>query len=199
MPRSARSCPTDDLLSELTSTDLASSELTGIGVLLLIGGFETTANTLALATLTLLRHPEQLAALHADPHRADRTVEELMRYLSAVHTLTRSALEDVELAGHTVAAGESVALSLYAANHDPTVFVSPHTFDPGRNAAGHLSFGHGIHHCLGHHLARLELRTALLALLSRFPTLQLAVAPNEITMRPDSLGISGVRRLPVTW
>ncbi|MDO3646478.1 cytochrome P450 [Nocardia mangyaensis] len=194
-----RSAPTDDLLSELTSTDLASSELTGIGVLLLIGGFETAANTLALATLTLLHHPEHLAALHADPSRADRTIEELMRYLTTVHTLTRSALEDVELAGHTIAAGESVALSLHAANHDPTAFTDPHTFDPDRNTTGHLGFGHGIHHCLGHHLARLELRTALPALLLRFPTLQLAVPANEITMRPDSVGISGVRRLPVTW
>ncbi|APE35287.1 cytochrome [Nocardia mangyaensis] len=194
-----RSAPTDDLLSELTSTDLASSELTGIGVLLLIGGFETAANTLALATLTLLRHPEHLAALRADPSRADRTIEELMRYLTTVNTLTRSAREDVELAGHTIAAGESVALSLHAANHDPAAFTDPHTFDPDRHITGHLSFGHGIHHCLGHHLARLELRTALPALLVRFPTLRLAVPTDEITMRPDRVGISGVRRLPVTW
>ncbi|MFF2083287.1 cytochrome P450 [Nocardia sp. NPDC058176] len=191
-----RSAPTDDLLGDLTTTDLASSELTGIGVLLLIGGYETTANTLALGTHTLLRHPELVPALHAHP---DRTVEELIRYLTPVHTLTRSALEDVELAGHTIEAGESVALSLQAANHDPAAFTNPDTFDPDRNTHGHLSFGHGIHHCLGHHLARLELRTALPALLSRFPTLRLAVPAREITMRPDSLGISGVGRLPVTW
>ncbi|MFI6040849.1 cytochrome P450 [Nocardia sp. NPDC051321] len=191
-----RAEPTDDLLSDLTGSDLADVELAGVGVLLLIGGFETTANTLALSTFALLRHPEQLTALRADP---DRTVEELLRYLSVVHTMTRSALADVELAGQVIKAGETVALSLQAANRDPAEFDDPDSLDLGRNAVGHVGFGHGIHQCLGQQLARVELRTAVPALVSRFPSLRLAVPADEVRMRPDGPGIYGVQQLPVTW
>ncbi|WP_433679925.1 cytochrome P450 [Nocardia sp. CA-119907] len=172
---------------------------TGVGVLLLIGGIETTSNMLAMGTFALLRHPDQLAALRADPDLADRAVEELMRYLAIVHTLTRSALEDVELGGQVIRAGQTVALSPQAANRDPAKFEHPNSLDLRRNAMGHLGFGYGIHQCLGQHLARIEMRTALPALISRFPTLQLAVPADEIRMRPDGLGVYGVQRLPVTW
>ncbi|WP_405166151.1 cytochrome P450 [Nocardia sp. NBC_01499] len=191
-----RTEPTDDLLSDLTDTDLADAELAGVGVLLLIGGFETTANMVALSTFALLTHPEQLTALRADP---DRAVDELMRYLSVVHTMTRSALADVELAGQLIKAGETVALSLQAANRDPAEFDHPNTLDLCRNALGHLGFGHGVHQCLGQQLARIELRTTLPALLTRFPTLRLAVPPDGIRMRPDGIGVHGVQQLPVTW
>ncbi|WP_433663957.1 cytochrome P450 [Nocardia sp. CA-128927] len=191
-----RAEPTDDLLSDLTSTDLADVELAGVAVLLLIGGFDTTANMLALGTFALLSHPEQIAALHADP---DRAVEELVRYLTVAHTATRAALADVELAGQVIEAGETVALSLQAANRDSTAFDHPDTLDLRRNAFGHLGFGHGIHQCLGQQLARVELRIALPALLSRFPTLRLAVPADEVRMRPDTIGVYGVQRLPVTW
>ncbi|MEU1983164.1 cytochrome P450 [Nocardia sp. NPDC019395] len=194
-----RADPADDLLSDLTATDLAGSELTGVAVLLLIGGFETTANMLSLGTFALLNHPEQLAALRAEPGLVDRAVEELMRYLTVGHTFTRSALEDVELAGQMIEAGETVALSVQAANRDPARFDDPDTLDLHRNAVGHLSFGHGIHQCLGQQLARVEMRTALPALISRFPDLRLAVPAEAIVMRPDRLGIHGVRQLPVTW
>lgn len=133
---------------------------------------------------------------HADP---DRAVEELLRYLAVVHTMTRAALVDVELAGQVIKAGETVALSLQAANRDPAVFDDPDSLDLTRNALGHLGFGHGIHQCVGQQLARVELRAALPALVSRFPNLQLAVPADEIRMRPDSLGVCGVRQLPVTW
>ncbi|ATL65081.1 cytochrome P450 [Nocardia terpenica] len=194
-----RAEPTDDLLSDLTGTDLADDELTGMAVLLLIGGFETTANMLALGTFALLRHPDQLAALRADPDLSDRAVEELMRYLSIAHTSTRSALEDVELAGQRITAGETVVLSLQAANRDPARFDHPDSLDLRRNAVGHLGFGYGIHQCVGQQLARVEMRTALPALISRFPTLRLAVPVEEIRMRPDRIGAHGVQRLPVTW
>ncbi|WP_280398167.1 cytochrome P450 [Nocardia carnea] len=195
----ARAEPSDDLLGDLAATDLSGSELTGVAVLLLIGGFETTANMLGLGTFTLLRHPGQLAALRGEPRLADRVVEELMRYLAVVHTTTRSALAEVELAGEVIAAGETVALSLHAANRDPGVFPDPDNFDPHRNSAGHLGFGHGIHHCLGRQLARMEMRIALPALVSRFPGLRLAVPADDIVLRPDRLGLRGVRQLPVTW
>ncbi|RDI65592.1 cytochrome P450 [Nocardia pseudobrasiliensis] len=191
--------PTDDLLGDLTGSDLTDEELTGVGVLLLIGGFETTANMLALGTFALLRNPEQLAALRADPDLIDRAVEELMRYLSVAHTTTRAALEDVELAGQVIKAGETVSLSLQAANRDPARFERPDSLDLGRSAIGHLGFGHGVHQCLGQQLARVEMRIALPALLSRFPDLRLAVAAQDIVMRPNPMGVYGVRRLLVTW
>lgn len=194
-----RADPGDDLLSDLTSADLADVELAGIGVLILIGGFETTANMLAFGTFALLCHPEQLAVLRAEPTIADRAVEELMRYLSTIHTMTRSALADVELGGQVIKAGETVALSLQAANRDPARFDHPDSLDLRRNAVGHLGFGYGVHQCVGQQLARAELRTALPALLSRFPTLRLAVPADEIRMRPNGLGVSGVQQLPVTW
>ncbi|KZM68502.1 cytochrome P450 [Nocardia terpenica] len=194
-----RAEPSDDLLSDLTGTDLADDELTGMAVLLLIGGFETTASMLALGTFALLRHPEQLAALRADPDLADRAVEELMRYLTIAHTATRSALEDVELAGQTITTGETVVLSLQAANRDPARFDHPDSLDLRRNAVGHLGFGHGIHQCVGQQLARVEMRTALPALISRFPTLRLAVPVDEIRMRPARIGVHGVQQLQVTW
>ncbi|WP_433578598.1 cytochrome P450 [Nocardia brasiliensis] len=194
-----RDAPTDDLLSELTAADLDEDELTGVAVLLLIGGFDTTANMLALGTFALLRHPEQLFALRADPGLADRAVEELMRYLTLAHTLTRSALQDVEVEGQLIKAGETVALSAHAANRDPARFPDPDTLDLRRNATGHLGFGHGVHQCLGQQLARVELRTALPALLSRFPTLRLAVPADEVPLRPEGLGTYGVQQLPVTW
>ncbi|KAA8884485.1 cytochrome P450 [Nocardia colli] len=194
-----RAAPTDDLLSDLTGTDLTDLELAGVGVLLLIAGFDTTANMLALGAFALLSHPEQLAALRGDPDLADRAIEELLRYLTVAHTATRSALVDVALADRVIKAGETVALSLQAADRDPTVFDQPDSLDLRRNAVGHLGFGHGPHQCLGQQLARVELRTALTALTTRFPTLRLAIPADEIRTRANTLGVHGVPNLPVTW
>ncbi|HWC79479.1 MAG TPA: cytochrome P450, partial [Pseudonocardiaceae bacterium] len=160
-----RAEPTDDLLGDLTGSDLTDEELAGIGTFLLGAGLDTTANMLALGTFALLREPGQLAALHADP---DRAVEELMRYLSIAHTAVKAALVDVELAGQLIRAGESVTVSLQAANRDPQRFADPDRLDLSRDATGHLGFGHGIHQCLGQQLARVEMRVALPALLTRF-------------------------------
>jgi cytochrome P450 len=193
-----RANPTDDLLSDLTTTDLTEEELSGVGAFLLAAGLDTTANMLALGTFALLRNPAQFAALRADPGIADEAVEELLRYLSIAHTGVRAALEDVEVAGHLIKAGESVTISVQAVNRDPAKFADPDTLDLRRHATGHLSFGHGIHQCLGQQLARVEMRVAFPALVTRFPTLRLAVAPEEVPLR-GTMGLDGVLKLPVTW
>jgi cytochrome P450 len=193
-----RANPTDDMLSDLTTTDLTDPELSGIGAFLLAAGLDTTANMLGLGTFALLSHPDQLAALRADPSIADQAVEELLRYLSIAHTGARAALEDVELGGQVIKAGETVVVSVQAANRDPEKFPNPDTLDLRRHATGHLSFGHGIHQCLGQQLARVEMRVAFPALLTRFPTLHLAIPAEEVVLR-STMNIDGVRKLPVAW
>ncbi len=193
-----RAEPTDDLLSDLTATDLSDVELAGLGTFLLGAGLDTTANMLALGTYALLRNPEQLDALRAGRTGVDEAVEELLRYLTIAHTGARSALTDVELGGETVRAGETVTVSLQAANRDPARYPDPDTLDLTRRATAHVALGYGSHQCLGQQLARVEMRVAFPALLNRFPTLSLAVAPGDVPLRTDS-NIYGVRELPVTW
>jgi cytochrome P450 len=195
-----RAEPGDDLISALTSTrQLTKEEITGVAMLLLVAGHETTANMLALGTFTLLRNPAQLAALRDDPSLASAAVEELLRYLTIVHLgPVRAAREDVEVGGHMIKAGESVTLSLAAANRDPERFEAPDILDVRRQAVGHLAFGHGIHQCLGQQLARVEMRIAYPALLRRFPGLRLAVPAEEVATR-SHMAIYGVHRLPVAW
>ncbi|EWM14911.1 cytochrome P450 [Kutzneria sp. 744] len=188
-----RSAPTDDLFSDLTASDLTDEELAGVGSFLLAAGLDTTANQIALGAYALLRHPEQIPLLLADP---DRGVEELLRYLTITHTGVRTALEDVELGGQVIRAGETVTLSTQAANRDPLRFDNPDELDLTRTAIGHLTFGHGIHQCLGQQLARVEMRVAMPALFTAFPTLRLA---GEATLRPDHQNIYGVQSLPVSW
>ncbi|MDQ8702694.1 cytochrome P450 [Streptomyces sp. LHD-70] len=193
-----RAEPTDDLLSDLTETDLSDEELAGVGGLLLAAGLDTTANMIALGTFALLSNPEQLAALRAEPELAGPAVEELLRYLTVADPAVRTALEDVEVDGRLIRAGETVTLSFQAANRDPAQFPEPDRLDLRRRAAGHVAFGHGVHQCLGQQLARVEMQIALPALLRRFPTLRLAVDPSEVPMRERN-NIYGVRSLPVTW
>ncbi|MFG2556623.1 cytochrome P450 [Streptomyces sp. NPDC048581] len=194
-----RANPTDDVLSELTDSDLTDEELKGISLILLAAGFDTTANMLSLGTFALLQNPEQLAALRADPALADRAVEELLRYLSVAKSFMRTALVDVEVGGQTIEAGTTVVLSYNTANRDPERFTDPHVLDLHRQDGGHLAFGHGVHLCLGQQLARIEMRVAFSALLDRFPTLRLAVPAEEVGLRPETADIYGVKSLPVTW
>ncbi|MEU5849988.1 cytochrome P450 [Saccharopolyspora shandongensis] len=193
-----RAAPTDDLLSGLTDTDLTDEELVNIGFVLLGAGLDTTANMLALGTFALLSHPDQLAVLRDDPGTAGRAVEELLRYLSIIPFTIRTALADVELHGEQIKAGESVTISIPAANRDPEHFADPDVLDLLRASSGHVAFGHGIHQCLGQQLARVELQVALPALVTRFPALRLAIPPADVAMRTDML-IYGVHRLPVIW
>ncbi|MFJ3903851.1 cytochrome P450 [Streptomyces sp. NPDC090025] len=194
-----RAAPTDDVLSELTASDLTDEELKGISLILLAAGFDTTANMLSLGTFALLQHPEQLAALRAEPALTDRAVEELLRYLTVAKSFMRTATEDVEVGGQLIEAGTTVVLSYHTANRDPERFPDPHALDLRRESGGHLAFGHGSHLCLGAQLARIEMRVALPALLDRFPGLRLAVPPEQVALRPETADIYGVKSLPVTW
>ncbi|QRX92725.1 cytochrome P450 [Streptomyces noursei] len=194
-----RAEPGEDILSDLASDDdLAVEELVGIAFLLLLAGHETTANMLALGTFALLEHPEQLAALRAEPDLLPDAVEELLRHLSVADIFYRYATEDIELAGETIGKGSTVVVALSAANRDPRRFDDPDTLDVHRRARGHLSFGHGVHQCLGQQLARVEMRAGFGGLLRRFPTLELAVPAGEVKLRTD-MSIYGVHALPVTW
>lgn len=194
-----RAEPGEDILSDLArDEDLGIEELVGIAFLLLLAGHETTANMLALGTFALLEHPGQLAELRADPELVPNAVEELMRYLSVADIFYRYATEDIELCGETIGKGSTVVISLLAANRDPLRFDNPDTLDVHRTARGHVSFGHGVHLCLGQQLARLEMRAGFTGLLRRFPTLELAVPAADVKLKAD-MNIYGVHELPVTW
>jgi cytochrome P450 len=184
--------------SETDGGRLSNREIRDEALTLLLAGHETTANMLSLGTFALLEHPEQRAALAADPELLPGAVEELLRYLSVADIFYRYATEDIELGGETIPAGSTVVVSLLAANRDPGRFENPDTLDVHRTARGHLSFGHGVHQCLGQQLARIEMRAGFEALLRRFPTLALAVPAGEVKLRTD-MNIYGVHELPVTW
>jgi cytochrome P450 len=198
----AFAAPGDDMLGMLVrehGDDLTRNELIGIANLLLIAGHETTANMLALGTLALLRHPEQAALVREDPTATAPAVEELMRYLSIVHaSVPRVAITDTEVAGTPIAAREMVLVSLAAADRDRALVEDPDRLDVGRAAAPHVAFGHGVHHCLGAPLARMEMATAFPALLQRFPGLTTPVDLDSAEFR-DGTFIYGMRSLPVMW
>ncbi|GLY48950.1 cytochrome P450 [Lentzea sp. NBRC 102530] len=194
-----RAEPGDDLLSDLArDEDLSLEELTGMSFLLLLAGFETTANMLSLGTFALLEHPDQLAALRENPELIPDAVEELLRYLAVADVFFRYAAEDIEFHGETIREGSMVVLSLLAGNHDPARYEDADSLDVHRNARGHLAFGHGVHQCLGQQLARIEMRAGFGGLLRRFPGLHLAVPAREVKLRTD-MNIYGVHALPVSW
>jgi cytochrome P450 len=177
---------------------LSEEELTSMAFLLLVAGYETTVNLIGNGVLALLTHPEQLALLRAEPDRLSAVVEELLRFGSPVQAaIFHRTVEPVEIGEVTIPAGEIVIPSLLAANRDPACTAQPDTLDITRTDNPHLAFGHGIHHCLGAPLARLEGRIALGSLLARFPQLRLAVSAEQLTWRP-SLLMNGLAALPVT-
>jgi cytochrome P450 len=189
----------DDLLSDvIRAGDLSDQELTNIALLLLTAGFETTANMLALGTFALLCNPDQLAALRDGAVDVDKAIEELLRYLSIIPALVRTALVDIEIGGRLVRAGEAVAIDVPVVNRDPKHFTEPNVLDLSKAASGHVAFGYGVHQCLGQQLARVEMRVGFPALLRRFPNLRLAVEPDQVRMRGD-MTIYGVHELPVAW
>ena len=193
--------PTDDILGGLAANEeLTVEEVTNVCFLLLAAGHETTANMLSLGTYALLTNPDQLALLRADLSGGiDGAVEELMRYLTVNHYgPIRAAREDFEFEGCPIKAGEVVTLSAFAANRDPKRYENPDQLDFVRGGRGQLSFGHGIHQCIGQQLARIEMRIGFDALLTRFPGLRLAVPPEEVVMR-DTMLIYGVSSMPVAW
>ncbi|MEV0941600.1 cytochrome P450 [Micromonospora wenchangensis] len=198
--RRARLAPGDDMIGMLIREhghDLTHAELAGLANFLLLAGHETTANMLALGTLALLRHPAQLARVRDDPAAVTPAVEELLRWLSVVQAgVPRLVRADTEFGGVRIPAGDLVLLSLPAANRDPTAVERPDELDIGRGAVGHLAFGHGVHHCIGAPLARMELRIGLPALLRRFPDLR--IEPDGVVFRPSHV-FYGLSRLVVSW
>lgn len=198
----AKADPGEDVLGMLVrehGEEMSDDELAGIASLLLVAGHETTSNMLGLGTLALLRHPDQLAQVRDDPSVVDAAVEELMRWLSIVHTgVARTTTTEVQLAGRTIPAGELVLCALPAANRDPAHVEEPDELDVSRGAMGHLAFGHGVHHCLGAPLARMEMRIAFPALLRRFPDLAVAVPIEDVAFRAFHF-VYGLHSLPVTW
>ncbi|MCP2256480.1 Cytochrome P450 [Streptoalloteichus tenebrarius] len=197
--------PEDDLLSSLADRvgkgELTRPEAAQIGVLMLVAGHETTANMIALGTLALLEHPDQLALLREsdDPALVASAVEELLRYLHITHNgRRRVALADIEIAGQVIREGEGVILPNDIANRDPEAFPDPDRLDIRRDARRHVAFGFGPHQCLGQPLARMELQVVYGTLYRRIPTLRLAARLDEIPFKHDG-AVYGVYELPVTW
>jgi cytochrome P450 len=203
-----RENPADDMLSALiqvrdsgddgTGGDrLSEVELVSMAFLLLVAGHETTVNLIGNGVLALLRNPDQLRALRADPGLLAGAVEEFLRFESPVNLATfRYTVAPVRLGGVEIPAGEFVLVSLGAANRDSERFADADRLDVTRGAGGHLAFGHGIHFCLGAPLARLEGQVAIGRLLDRFPDLALAVDPDELRWR-DSTLLRGLESLPL--
>lgn len=195
--------PGDDLLSRLiernNETEVFSHDLlVGLATLLLIAGHETTSNVISLGTLALLQHPDQLAALAADASLIPSAVEEMLRFVNIVEAGFRVATQDIELGGTTIKAGDGLIALSASANRDEGAFSSPDVFDVKRGARHHVSFGYGIHQCLGQNLARMELDIVFTTLLRRIPELRLAIPVADVPLKDDAF-IFGVHELPVTW
>jgi cytochrome P450 len=195
--------PGDDLLGRLivrnTETGVFTHELlVGMAMLLLIAGHETTSNMIALGTIALLRKPDAFAELEADPDLVVKTIEEMLRYQPIIDGLPRFAKADIEIGGVTIKAGDGLMLSLGSANRDDASFADAAEFDVRRGDRHHVSFGYGIHQCLGQNLARAELEITFRTLLRRLPTLRLTVDIDDLPYK-DTVAINGVYSLPVAW
>ncbi|SDT11873.1 cytochrome P450 [Microlunatus soli] len=197
--------PGDDLLSGLVERiragELTVDEAAQMGMLLLLAGHETTANMIALGTLALLQHPDQLALLRdsGDPQIAISATEELLRYLHITHNgRRRVATADIEFAGEIIRAGDGVIFPGEIGNRDPEAFERPDDLDLTRDARRHVAFGFGVHQCLGQPLARAELQIVYSTLYRRIPGLALAADPATLDFKHDA-AVYGVRALPVTW
>ena len=200
-----RQRPTDDLLGVLVLArdeldQLTEEELVQFGLTLLVAGHETTANQIGNSVYTLLTHPDQLDRLKADPELLPGAVEEMLRFIPLGNNTgtPRIALEDIELGGGLVHAGEAVIPQGAAANRDNEVFERANELDLTREQNPHVAFGHGPHHCIGAQLARVELQVAIGSLLRRLPGLRFAVPVDEMVFKSGRL-VRGLEALPVTW
>ncbi|WP_028205114.1 cytochrome P450 [Paraburkholderia nodosa] len=193
-----------DLISRLVTSQVVPGHMTREEALatielLLMGGHETTANMIALGTLSLLTNPAQKDALVSDPTLVTNTVEEMLRFHTIVHyNGPRVALEDVTVAGTLVRKGEGVLALISAANRDPKHFPEPDAFDIHREARHHVAFSYGVHQCLGQPLARAELQIVFTSLFQRLPKLRLAMPLEDLKFRHDAF-VYGVDALPVEW
>ncbi|WP_234332065.1 cytochrome P450 [Streptomyces sp. NRRL S-87] len=198
-----RAEPGEGLLDELIAQRLETGgtdveELVALAAILLVAGHETTANMISLGTFTLLRHPDRLAELRADPALVGEVVEELMRFLSIADGMLRVATAPIEVDGTVIRPGDGVVFPTSVINRDATVYADPDALDWHRPTRHHLAFGFGIHQCLGQNLARAEMEIALGTLFERLPGLRLAADPDAIPFKPGDT-IQGMLELPVTW
>ena len=204
MFRERRTNPQDDLISALVQVEedgdkLQQNELYGMIFILLIAGHETTVNLIANSVLALIEHPEQMAELIADPALMPKAIDELLRFDNPVErALMRWVSADFTFHGHELKRGESVIVVLGGVNHDPAHFGCPAHLDIHRENNKHMSFGMGIHYCLGAPLARVEGEIALNSLLARLNNLRLAVERDDLVWRENPI-IRGVETLPVAW
>ncbi|WP_422744422.1 cytochrome P450 [Mycobacterium sp. WMMD1722] len=197
--------PAEDLVSDLAERinagELSVREAAQLATGVLIAGHETTAGQLSISVLALLEHPEQMAFLRDadDPKAIAAAVEELMRYCSIIQTgQRRIAVEDIEIDGEVIRAGEGIILDVAPANWDARQYPDPDRLDLQRQDGPHVGFGYGRHQCVGQQLARMELQIVLPTLLRRIPTMRLAVPIDEIPLKHDALAY-GAYELPVTW
>ncbi|MEV5568219.1 cytochrome P450, partial [Streptomyces sp. NPDC052196] len=203
-----RADPADDMLSELIAARdnddrLSEQELVTFGFTLIGAGFDTTANQLANSVLALLTQGrDQWQWLAEDTSRIPTAVEELLRHVNLFATDTsgfpRIAAQDIEVGGVTIRQGDAVLLALASANRDESVFADPDRLDLARERNPHISFGHGLHHCLGKHLGRMELVIALEGLVRHFPDLRLAVPESELPWHAGEINHT-LTSLPVAW
>ncbi|QIS15438.1 cytochrome P450 [Nocardia arthritidis] len=199
--RHKRANPADDVISRLCAMpDVSDEEAAMTAVGLLFAGHETTVVEIGNGALLLLANHEQWQALSQNPALLPNAVDELLRARTGGGSggIPRYARVDFEFAGVQIRTGDLVLLDTHCANHDPAAFPDPDHTDITRNAAHHLTFGYGAHYCLGAPLARLELRSVFAQLIPRFPNMRLTVAPQDLTVREDTL-TGGLTELPVTW
>lgn len=197
-----RAQPGDDLISALIQAHdgddrIEEDELISLVFLVLWAGYETTVDLIGNGLLAILTDPELRAGLLTQRHALPDVVEELLRFdAPGILSIRRFAIQDVEIGGTTIPAGDTIMISLAAANHDPAQFESPDTVIPARRDRGHLAFGYGIHHCLGAHLARAEGTIGIDMVLRRYPTMRLAVPARDLAWR-SSIRTHGLQSLPV--
>lgn len=190
-----------DLAERVTAGEIDVKEAAQLGTGLLIAGHETTANMIGIGVLALLENPEQAEFLRTaeDPKVIANAVEELMRYLSIIQNgQRRIAVEDIEIGGETIKAGDGVIIDLAPANWDANAYPEPGKLDLSRDASQQLGFGYGRHQCVGQQLARAELQIVFQTVLRRIPTMKLAIPFDEVPFKHDRLAY-GVYELPVTW
>jgi cytochrome P450 len=198
--------PGDDMITRLVQDNVlagqVSRETAAInGVIMMQAGHETTANMIALGTVALLEHPDVYSELGQteDSSVVANIIEELMRYLSIVHSqVDRIATEDLEIGGQLISKGDLVVMNIPAGNWDAQFVAHPEDLDVHRNPRGHLGFGYGAHQCIGQNLARVEMQVAFSTLARRLPGLRLAVPPDELKFKGES-DIYGMKALPVAW
>jgi cytochrome P450 len=184
---------------EASGEEYTDRDLFNMVRLLMNGGHETTASQISLGTACLLENPDQLRLLLSDPSLVKPAVEELVRFATIGDTaVPRVALEDIEIGGQVIRKGDGILCLGLAANRDPEVFPEPEKLDITRGSRKHLGFGHGVHHCIGADLARLELEIVWSKLFQRIPTLELAKPFLEIP-RKEGAVIYGLWELPVKW